>query len=386
MNRRFLMLTRFLPVALSLGQLSLGCNGSADGAIVLDDETGSATGERNPTTADSNETADSSWDAAAPNDAGGTASASASASASDTGGDDAGSESPAASTATAAADAGATSDVSPPPPASLDWGATERCVYRTPPGDAPAIVMGTDAGAPEAGPHVTLPDSDFLGAYLADHNGYTLYIYTADFPGDCESPPISTCFDDCLIAWPIFEAGPRVLAEGLDDSAFGTFIREDGIAQTTYYGWPLYYYKKDLEAEPGAVLGQGKGKVWYVAEDVLPNLVIMRAPEQRDGVRYLADEAGYTLYRYVGDTAGTEQTMPNPACVGDCLNDFMPFRVRSLRAVTELDPNDLSIFIRSDGAGAQVSYRGQPLYLHINESRSGEMEGLLVDGFELAVP
>lgn len=376
---------RLVPLALlALSQLHLACDGSADGAIVLvEDDTDPSTDERTTHAPEQDAgieplvdaaSADTTVEAAAPPrsqrpDAAATES-----------------EGSVATSSDASADAG-DSPASPNGPGSpLDWGATARCVHHTAPGDAPAIAIGTDAGAPEAGPHVTLLDSDFLGPYLADHTGYTLYIYTADFPGDCDSPPVSTCFDDCLIAWPIFEAGPRVLADGLNDAAFGTFIREDGIAQTTYYGWPLYYYKKDLEVEPGAILGQGKGKVWYVAEDVLPNLMIMRAPEHREGVRYLADETGYTLYRYSGDVAGTEESMPIPACVGDCLADFVPFRVRSLRAVTELDPDDLSIFTRSDGTGQQVSYRGQPLYLYTHESRSGEMEGLIVDGFELAVP
>ncbi len=272
------------------------------------------------------------------------------------------------------------------PDGITEWAPSETCVYHTPAipfseqalGDA-----GTDAGPPP-GPHVTLYKSEYLGAYLADHLGYTLYIYTADLPGNCNTPPVSTCFDDCLIAWPIFEAYDRVLAEGLDDGAFGTFIREDGLPQTTYYGWPLYYYKKDLAPED--IVGQGKGKVWYVAEQILPNLVIMRASEEREGVKYLGDGEGFTLYTHVNDTLGTETQMPRSACVGACANDFPPFSVRSLRAVTDLEPDELSVFVRQDGVGQQVSYRGQPLYRHRGDTKSGDMNGLLVEGFELALP
>ena len=99
-----------------------------------------------------------------------------------------------------------------------EWAPAQTCIYHTAPVPFPAETAG-DAGAdggPPAGPHVTLLDSEYLGTYLADHAGYTLYIYTADLPGNCNTPPVSTCFDDCLIAWPIFEAYDRVLAEGLD--------------------------------------------------------------------------------------------------------------------------------------------------------------------------
>jgi predicted lipoprotein with Yx(FWY)xxD motif len=44
---------------------------------------------------------------------------------------------------------------------------------------------------------------------------------------------------------------------------FGAITREDGKRQTTYKGWPLYYYAGDKA--PGDVLGQGLGNVWFVA-------------------------------------------------------------------------------------------------------------------------
>jgi predicted lipoprotein with Yx(FWY)xxD motif len=266
------------------------------------------------------------------------------------------------------------------------WPLEPSCVYQSPPvPPAPILDAGADAGdaGPPPGPHVQILSSPYLGPYLADYAGYSLYIYTADFPGDCQSPPISTCYDDCAEAWPIFDAGARELVEALDPTVFGSFMRDDGTQQTTYYGWPLYYYKKDLE--PLVTLGQGKGKIWFLAEQVLPNLIQMRAPEAAGGVKYLADGRGHTLYAYDGDGIGTDSHPPRVECVSECLNGVVPFAVRSLRAVTTLEPDDLSIFVRPT-EGQQVSFRGQALYLSDADTRSGDMNGLLRDGFRLVEP
>jgi predicted lipoprotein with Yx(FWY)xxD motif len=270
-----------------------------------------------------------------------------------------------------------------PEGADAGWPREFSCVYQSPP---VPLSLAPDAGAdagdggPPPGPHVILEDNPFLGQCLADHAGYSLYIYTADLPGDCESPPVSTCFEDCLLAWPLFEAGERLLGEGLDDAAFGSFVREDGARQTTYHGWPLYYYKKDTV--PEEALGQSKGKVWFLAERVLPNLIQMRASEALGGIKYLADGRGRSLYAYDGDVQGTLTRPPRAVCSGDCLLEFAPFGVRALRPVTTLEPDELSVFVRDDGT-QQVSFRGQPLYLFEGDARSGEMNGALMEGFRL---
>jgi predicted lipoprotein with Yx(FWY)xxD motif len=281
-------------------------------------------------------------------------------------------------------DAGLTpiDDAGPP-----SWPSEQSCVFSSPPvawepGDAGVAGDGGDAGPPP-GPHVTLNQSPFLGPYLADRDGFALYIYTADFPGNCETPPVSTCFDDCLQAWPVFEAWDRELEAGLDGAAFGSFMRSDGVRQTTYFGWPLYYYNKDIA--PELTLGQAKGKVWYLAEQVMPNLVMMRAPEELEGIKYLADGNGHTLYSFSGDQPGTETELPVPACEGTCATEFRPFTVRSLRAVTTLEPADLSVFSTAEGL-PQVSFRGQPLYLANDDTHSGTMNGLANSDFSLVVP
>lgn len=240
------------------------------------------------------------------------------------------------------------------------------------------------AGAGGAGPEydISLKVSPFVGPFLADNNGKSLYIYGADFPGDCETDPVSNCVDDCLMAWPLFDAGPRELDPGLDDAPFGRIQRDDGEFQTTFYGWPLYYYRSDLE--PGQLNGQGRGKIWFAAETVLPNVMIMRAPEALGGMRYLGDERGRTLYVFEEDEAGSSANPPVSHCTDGCLDDFAIFTRAAVLPVSSLEPADLTVFFREDGR-SQIAYRGQPLYVSAADTKSGEMNGLETDGWSLIV-
>jgi predicted lipoprotein with Yx(FWY)xxD motif len=133
------------------------------------------------------------------------------------------------------------------------------------------------------------------------------------------------------------------------------------------------------------VLGQGKGDVWFLAEPVMPNLVIMRAPEELMGIKYLADGRGRTLYMNAGDVVGSATEPPIENCDELCQEHFEPFQVRALRPVTSLEPNDLAIFVRADGA-QQVSFKGQPLYLSRDEAQSGQMLGAEIEGFSVVLP
>ena len=227
---------------------------------------------------------------------------------------------------------------------------------------------------------VTLQTSPFVGTYLADATGRTLYTYGNDLPGDCQTPPVSNCVTDCLISWPIFPAGARLLAQGLDDAAFGAIHRGDGSWQTTYYGWPLYYYKTDLLL--GQVAGQGKAKTWHIAEKKPPGVTIMKP----GSFRYLADAAGHTLYVSAADTAGTVVSDPISNCTGSCLTTFEPFHEKNFSVVTSLLMADFGSFVRTGKNKIQVAYKGMPLYRAATDLKSGEMTGTSVSGFTAALP
>jgi len=96
-----------------------------------------------------------------------------------------------------------------------------------------------------------------VGSYLTDAKGMTLYTFKRDMPG------MSHCEGACLEKWPIYyreavdpKGGPRA-----DD--FGTISRADGKKQTTYKGWPLYYFAGDRAA--GDTNGNDMKDVWYAA-------------------------------------------------------------------------------------------------------------------------
>ncbi|MDF3065763.1 MAG: hypothetical protein K0R38_1364 [Polyangiaceae bacterium] len=251
------------------------------------------------------------------------------------------------------------------------------CVFHT---QAPPPVDATGGAGPvPPAADVVVQQSPFLGAYLTDAAGRTLYTYGADLPGDCESAPVSRCEADCLVSWPTFSGGQRVLGAGLDDAAFGSILRGDGSSQATYYGWPLYYYKADLAL--GQLTGQGKGKTWHAAELALPSVVIMKAGT----AKYLADRNGRTLYVSAGDTPGGSED-PVSSCSGDCLDAFAPFHEKHLSAVSSLEPTDFSVFVRQGKGGLQLAYKGMPLYLAHGDEIAGDLHGTETAGFTAAVP
>jgi predicted lipoprotein with Yx(FWY)xxD motif len=238
---------------------------------------------------------------------------------------------------------------------------------------------GGGGGSGGASGDVTIRTSPFLGTYLADATGRTLYFYGSDLTGDCSNPPVSRCTADCAVTWPPYNAGARTLAPGLDDAAFGTVQRSDGTYQTTYYGWPLYYYKDDVA--PASLAGQGKGKTWHVAEVKLPTVVIMR----EGNTRYLADTAGHTLYVSSADQVGNGSVDPESRCTGSCLSTFKPFSARNLAVVQSLEQDDFWSFVHPNGS-LQLGYKGAPLYRSKDDRKAGDMTGTATTGFTAALP
>jgi predicted lipoprotein with Yx(FWY)xxD motif len=208
-----------------------------------------------------------------------------------------------------------------------------------------------------------------------------LFVYGNDLPGDCrvDDAPTSRCEADCVVSWPIFDAGDRLLGPGLNDAAFGSIVRADGLHQTTYFGWPLYYYKNDLTL--GQMSGQGKGKTWHVAEATPASIVIMK----EGAVKYLADGTGYTLYVSAADTVGTGNEDPVSACSGECLSKFERFHQKNPSLVPSLEQQDFSVFLAAGGE-LQLAFKGQPLYRASTDDRAGNTTGVATPGFTVAIP
>jgi predicted lipoprotein with Yx(FWY)xxD motif len=157
-------------------------------------------------------------------------------------------------TAAAAAATTAAPETTAAPATTAASSATTVANPYAPPASGGATAT-TAAGAAATGGAVSVADSS-LGKILVDGNGMTLYAFTPDNKGP------STCTDKCLAAWPSL-AGPATAGTGVDASKLGTATRPDnGQAQATYGGWPLYTFIQD--SKPGDVNGQDSGGKWYV--------------------------------------------------------------------------------------------------------------------------
>jgi predicted lipoprotein with Yx(FWY)xxD motif len=255
-------------------------------------------------------------------------------------------------------------------------GEAQLCIFHT---EATGDAMGEGGAGPM--PNITLQTSPFVGSYLADGAGRTLFVYGNDLPGDCvaDNAPKSRCEADCLVSWPLFDAGPRILGPGLSDAGFGSMQRADGLWQTTYFGWPLYYYKNDLAL--GQMSGQGKGKTWHVAETTPASIVIMK----EGAVKYLADGGGHTLYVSAADTVGSGESDPVSACSGECLQTFERFQQKHPSLVPSLEQQDFSVFV-AGSLELQLAFKGQPLYRARTDHRAGDTTGIATPGFTVAIP
>ena len=137
-----------------------------------------------------------------------------------------------------------------------------------------SIVVAPFAGARHAGVSSTAVvkvafNKKLKKSILVDGRGFTLYLYTADFP---RKP---TCYNDatyhCSKAWlPLRSTGAPHAGAGAKASLLGLAKRTDGVSQVTYNGHPLYTaegansFGLTPDKKPGDVHGQGFVDIWYV--------------------------------------------------------------------------------------------------------------------------
>lgn len=216
---------------------------------------------------------------------------------------------------------------------------------------------------PTPNPAIQLKVDAKFGNILTDSSGKTLYFFADDANG------ASACTGGCLAAWPAFYKSSLTLSTGLNSSDFATITRPDGTKQTTFKGWPLYYYAPDLAA--GDIKGDLVGNVWFVAK---PDYSIMLANAQLVG----ADNVQYTS----NYTAGTGLTPFITDSLGRTLYVFSPDKFKkntftkadlsnnAVWPVAEIGPvkNLPSIFTKTDFdtihvfGKVQLTFKGWPLY------------------------
>jgi predicted lipoprotein with Yx(FWY)xxD motif len=203
-----------------------------------------------------------------------------------------------------------------------------------------------------------------LGTILVDARGMTLYYFANDIPAS----GASSCSGQCAVIWPVFSVDSVKVSAPLDPADFGSITRADGTKQTTYYGWPLYYYQADTKA--GDAGGENVLKVWFV---IKPDESVLIAHTTDLGL-YLTDTAGKTLYYFTKDTAGTS------ACTGSCLATWPAFSADPVTAPSVLKPSDFSAVSRADGT-KQTAFMGRPLYSYSGDAKPGDVNGQGFGGF-----
>ena len=247
---------------------------------------------------------------------------------------------------------------------------------------APGIwpIANTDTPlAPEPQPvenSIKLADNATFGKILTDSNGATLYFFSRD------TQDTSVCLGGCLDVWPIFYAEDLTLDAGLEEMDFATIDRTDGSKQTTYKGWPLYYYSSDTAA--GDTNGDAFNNVWYVAK---PDYSLMYARAQligHDGknyledysegeglTSYLTDDNGNTLYIFINDTKDMN-SYTNPDFSNNSVWPIAEIDLESIPSILDVgDFGSIEVYGRT-----QITYKGWPLYYFGQDSLRGDNKGV----------
>lgn len=243
---------------------------------------------------------------------------------------------------------------------------------------APDAGVQPDAGAPGDNPPgpatLKLATSATLGDYLTDGSGRALYLYSKDFPaasGAAASTAVSNCSGGCLTAWPVFHADTIAPGPGLKAADFGELTRADGSKQTTFHGWPLYYFASDAQASD--TKGEGVGNVWFVLRDPFYSMLVMSSPAQGGPGLYLSTPDGMALYYYAPDTVGNGATPPVSACTGGCLQAWPAFLAGSTVLPSKVAAS-LTSFDRGGGV-MQSAWKGHPLYRFATDNKPGDVKG-----------
>ena len=233
--------------------------------------------------------------------------------------------------------------------------------------DEPAEVQNND---------VRLLNNATHGSILTDKDGISLYFFADDANGS------SACVSGCLNNWPIFYKANPSLDNGLDSADFATITHADGSLQTTYKGWPLYYFITD--AAQGDTFGDGINGDWFIAKPDYAVMFVFNQLIGHDDNHYLSDytvgdgETGYivdaygkTLYTFSNDTNNANHF--TAADLGN--NAVWPVAELAVGKVPSiLDESDFGT-INVYGK-TQLTYKGWPLYYFGQDSVRGDNKGV----------
>jgi predicted lipoprotein with Yx(FWY)xxD motif len=197
-----------------------------------------------------------------------------------------------------------------------------------------------------------------LGKIIVDSQGKTLYY----FANDIASNGTSACNGQCAGIWPPFNTSATTVSSPLDPADFDSINRADGSKQTTYYGWPLYYYSGDKN--PGDMNGENFLKIWFV---IKPDESVLISHSTDLGL-FMTDTSGKTLYYF------TKDTLSQSACTGNCSRIWPPFSASPVTAPSVLGIANFSQVTRPDGMN-QTAFMGRPLYYYSGDVKPGTKNG-----------
>jgi len=215
------------------------------------------------------------------------------------------------------------------------------------------------------------------GNVLTDAEGNTLYFFAADVGGD------SQCTADCVNTWPVFSAEELDPGNGLQPADMGSITRSDGSSQTTFNGWPLYYFAGDNQ--PGDFNGDGVNGLWFTAK---PDYSLLIGNDQlvgADGVEYTSnfeegqenttfftDANARTLYIFSFDEANTN----NFTNEDFSNNGVWPIFNTELQNLPSIINEDDFGTITVHGQEQQLTYKGWPLYHFGQDTERGDTKGV----------
>lgn len=217
-----------------------------------------------------------------------------------------------------------------------------------------------------------------FGAVLTDNTGKTLYFFAIDANGT------SGCTGGCEVVWPVYYAAEASDNPGINAADLGEITRADGKKQSTYKGWPLYYYQGDAKA--GDANGDGVGGTWFIGK---PDYSLMLANNQLLGAdgkqytegltvgagstQYFTDANGRTLYAFSPDKAN-KNTFTKPDLSNNGVWPVYESDVKNIPSVLKAGSvAQITVFGKK-----QLTYKGWPLYYFGADAKRGDNKGVSV--------
>ena len=241
--------------------------------------------------------------------------------------------------------------------------------------------------SPSSQPYsVMIGSSPSLGNYLENGTGFTLYMFGKDIPGN----GTSSCTGACAAVWKPFYDSSLYLPSSLSSSNFTTITRSDGSKQTSYNGWPLYYFSSDSSA--GSMIGEGAyqyGGLWYAMPPTLQQTggQIIGGSTYSLGIAYLpsigiylTNSSGFTLYYRSSDTPNSGNTTCNTSV---CETNWPIFYQSSLNLPPGLSPSQFSTITPYNNTKI-VTYSGYALFYWLHDAKPGDATGQGIGNFYVA--